>query len=29
MCFAWFVWERDRIGPTTIKRIFWEDDNAS
>lgn len=28
MCFAWFVWERDRIGPTTIKRIFWEDDNA-
>jgi hypothetical protein len=23
MCFAWFVWERSHIGPTTIDRISW------
>jgi hypothetical protein len=24
MCFAWFVWDRNYKGPTTIDRIFWE-----
>jgi hypothetical protein len=24
MPFAWFVWERDHPGPTTIDRISWE-----
>jgi hypothetical protein len=24
MAFAWFVWSRDHIGPTTIDRISWE-----
>jgi len=24
MAFAWFVWDRDHVGPTTIERISWE-----
>lgn len=24
MAFAWFVWERDHSGPTTLNRISWE-----
>jgi hypothetical protein len=24
MAFAWFVWDRDHSGPTTIKRISWK-----
>lgn len=24
MAFAWFVWDRNHTGPTTIKRISWE-----
>jgi hypothetical protein len=24
MAFAWFVWDRDHAGPTTINRISWE-----
>jgi hypothetical protein len=23
MCFAWFVWDANHIGPTTIDRISW------
>ena len=24
MAFAWFIWERNHIGPTTLNRISWE-----
>jgi hypothetical protein len=24
MAFAWFVWDREHIGPTTLHRISWE-----
>jgi hypothetical protein len=24
MAFAWFVWDRSHVGPTTIERISWE-----
>ena len=24
MAFAWFVWDRSHVGPTTIDRISWE-----
>lgn len=24
MAFAWFVWDRDHTGPTTLHRIHWE-----
>jgi hypothetical protein len=24
MAFAWFVWDREHTGPTTIERISWE-----
>jgi len=24
MPFAWFVWRRDHVGPTTVQRIRWE-----
>jgi hypothetical protein len=24
MAFAWFVWDRNHVGPTTIDRISWE-----
>ena len=24
MAFAWFVWDRNHSGPTTIGRISWE-----
>ena len=24
MAFAWYVWRRDHVGPTTIERISWE-----
>jgi hypothetical protein len=24
MAFAWFVWDRSHVGPTTISRISWE-----
>jgi hypothetical protein len=24
MAFAWFVWDRGHVGPTTIERISWE-----
>jgi hypothetical protein len=24
MAFAWFIWDRDHRGPTTIERISWE-----
>ena len=26
MAFAWFVWDKNHQGPTTIRRISWEDD---
>jgi hypothetical protein len=26
MAFAWFVWDRDHIGPTALTRISWERD---
>jgi hypothetical protein len=24
MAFAWFVWDRDHRGPTSVDRISWE-----
>jgi hypothetical protein len=24
MAFAWFVWDRSHVGPTTIERVSWE-----
>jgi hypothetical protein len=24
MAFAWFIWDRSHVGPTTIERISWE-----
>jgi hypothetical protein len=29
MAFAWFTWERDYRGPTTIDRIRWDDSASS
>ena len=26
MAFAWFVWDKDHVGPTTIQRISWDRD---
>jgi hypothetical protein len=26
MPFAWFVWDRNNVGPATVDRISWEDD---
>jgi hypothetical protein len=27
--FAWFVWDRDHKGPTTVHRISWTDERAT
>jgi hypothetical protein len=24
MCFAWYVWDREYVGLTTVQRISWE-----
>lgn len=29
MAFAWFVWDKNHQGPTTIRRISWEDERDS
>jgi hypothetical protein len=28
MAFAWFVWDRNHAGPTTVDRISWTDETA-